>query len=104
MELRKQRPPIAVSDAGGVRSLHIGGVAVQSAMRIDAPDALHLDYTRCMLACLLFGAGSAVAPRLANVCLRRVPPANSSIPARAQRDICRTRKYFISQMYDCQVF
>ncbi|MSQ54491.1 MAG: spermidine synthase [Betaproteobacteria bacterium] len=54
MELRKQRPPIAVSDAGGVRSLHIGGVAVQSAMRIDAPDALHLDYTRCMLACLLF--------------------------------------------------
>ncbi len=56
MELRKQRPPIAVSDVGGVRSLHIGGLAVQSAMRIDAPDALHLDYTRCMLACLLFDA------------------------------------------------
>lgn len=50
----RSRPPIAVSDKGGVRSLHIGGEAVQSAMRIDSPDALHLDYTRCMLACLLF--------------------------------------------------
>lgn len=46
--------PIAVSDAAGVRSLHIGGAAVQSAMRLDDPDALHLDYTRCMMACLLF--------------------------------------------------
>jgi spermidine synthase len=56
MGLPVQRPPIAVSDAGGVRSLHIGGEAVQSAMRTDAPYALHLDYTRCMLACLLFDA------------------------------------------------
>lgn len=47
-------PSIAVSDTAGVRSLHIGGVAVQSAMRLDDPDALHLDYTRCMMACLLF--------------------------------------------------
>ena len=53
-DARRHPPPIAVSDAGGVRSLHIGGDAVQSAMRIGAPDALYLDYTRCMLACLLF--------------------------------------------------
>jgi spermidine synthase len=43
-----------VSDARGVRTLHIGGEAVQSAMRINAPDALELDYTRCMMAALLF--------------------------------------------------
>lgn len=50
----RARPPIAVSDSAGVRMLHIGGDAVQSAMRLSAPDALHLDYTRCMMACLLF--------------------------------------------------
>ncbi len=50
----RRQPPIAVSDARGVRSLHIGGEAIQSAMRIDDPTRLQLDYTRCMMACLLF--------------------------------------------------
>ena len=50
---RKQRSPIAVSDARGVRTLHVGGEAIQSAMRIDDPFALALDYTRCMMAFLL---------------------------------------------------
>lgn len=56
--LRRLRrvPPLAVSDARGLRSLHIGGEAIQSAMRIDDPDALALDYTRCMMAFLLFHA------------------------------------------------
>ena len=48
------RPPVVVSESGGVRSLHIGGVAIQSAMRLDDPYALALDYTRCMMAFLLF--------------------------------------------------
>lgn len=54
--LRRLRgaPAIAVSDARGVRSLHIGGEAIQSAMRLNDPDALALDYTRCMMALLLF--------------------------------------------------
>jgi spermidine synthase len=43
-----------VSDARGVRTLHIGGEAIQSAMRLDDPFALALDYTRCMMAFLLF--------------------------------------------------
>jgi len=42
-----------VSDARGVRTLHVGGEAIQSAMRIDDPHALALDYTRCMMAFLL---------------------------------------------------
>ena len=41
-----RKPSIAVSDARGVRTLHVGGEAIQSAMRIAEPDALALDYTR----------------------------------------------------------
>ena len=37
-----------------MRHLHIGGEAIQSAMRMDDPFALELDYTRCMMAFLLF--------------------------------------------------
>ena len=37
-----------------MRTLHVGGEAIQSAMRIDDPHALALDYTRCMMAFLLF--------------------------------------------------
>jgi spermidine synthase len=51
---RKSRSAVAVSDARGVRTMHVGGEAIQSAMRIDDPYALALDYTRCMMAFLLF--------------------------------------------------
>src|SRR5438046_8305428 len=51
---KKSKSPIAVSDARGVRTLHVGGEAIQSAMRLDDPHALALDYTRCMMAFLLF--------------------------------------------------
>ncbi len=37
-----------------MRSLHVGGDAIQSSMRMDDPYALALDYTRCMMAFLLF--------------------------------------------------
>ena len=58
----------------------IAGEAIQSAMRVDDPDALALDYTRCMMAFLLFvpspdhvlmvglGGGS-----LAKFCHRHLP-------------------------------
>src|SRR4029078_7185101 len=51
-----RRPSVVVSESGGLRSLHIGGVAGQSAMRLPDPYALALDYTRCMMAFLLFHA------------------------------------------------
>lgn len=51
---RPRAPALAVSEARGVRRLHIGGDAIQSAMRVDDPSALALDYTRCMMAMLLF--------------------------------------------------
>jgi spermidine synthase len=50
----RRKPSIAVSDARGVRTLHVGGEAIQSAMRLGEPYALALDYTRCMMAFLLF--------------------------------------------------
>ena len=45
---------VAVSEEGGVRFLHIGGDAIQSAMRLSKPDRLELHYTRAMMAFLLF--------------------------------------------------
>ncbi len=47
-------PEVVVSEEDGVRSLHLGGDHIQSAMRMDAPDDLELDYTRTMMAFLLF--------------------------------------------------
>ncbi|CAM9912957.1 unnamed protein product [Phaeothamnion confervicola] len=48
------RSGLVVSEEEGVRYLHQGGEYIQSAMRIDAPDDLELDYTRTMMAFLLF--------------------------------------------------
>ncbi len=58
----RPRPPareaVAVSEARGVRTLHLGSDLVQGAMRIARPSALELEYTREMLLPLLArGAG-----------------------------------------------
>ena len=45
---------VDVSEQGGVRSLHLGSVTIQSAMRIKDPYALELTYTRGMMCFLLF--------------------------------------------------
>jgi spermidine synthase len=45
---------VAVSEEGGVRFMHIGGDAIQSAMRLARPDHLELHYNRAMMAFLLF--------------------------------------------------
>ncbi len=51
---KAKRPDLVVSEERGVRHLHVGGEAIQSAMRLEDPYALELDYTRCMMAFLLF--------------------------------------------------
>jgi hypothetical protein len=69
------RPPaLTVSEERGVRTLHVGGEAIQSSMRLSEPFALELEYTRGMMSFLLFhprparalkiglGGGSLVAP------------------------------------------
>jgi len=79
---RHARPALALSESEGLRHLHVGGTAIQSAMRIEDPDDLALAYTRAMMACLIFlpaprdvlmvglGGGS-----LAKFVYRRVPRA-----------------------------
>ena len=54
--MKKPKSAIAVSDQYGYRTLHVGGEAIQSTMRIADPWALALDYTRCMMSFLLFHA------------------------------------------------
>jgi len=51
---RARQPAISLSESEGLRHLHVGGTAIQSAMHVDAPDDLALAYTRAMMACLLF--------------------------------------------------
>src|SRR5512142_1171150 len=52
--LAGRRASVEVSEEDGVRSLHLGGDAIQSSIRLDRPDELALDYTRAMMAFLLF--------------------------------------------------
>ncbi|MCC6534965.1 MAG: methyltransferase domain-containing protein [Burkholderiales bacterium] len=47
-------PGIHFSEAAGLRHLHVGGTAIQSAMRLAAPDQLALAYTRAMMGALMF--------------------------------------------------
>ncbi len=46
--------PVEISERNDIRFLHLGGPAVQSAMRLKDPYALDLEYTRAMMAFLLF--------------------------------------------------
>ena len=48
------RKAIEIVEEDGVRVLQIGGKAIQSAMRLSAPDSIELDYVRAMMAFLLF--------------------------------------------------
>src|SRR5437879_6762390 len=48
------RKAIEIVEEGGVRVLQVGGNAIQSAMRLDAPDRIELDYVRAMMVFLLF--------------------------------------------------
>jgi spermidine synthase len=50
---------VEVSESGGVRSLHLGGDAIQSRILLSAPEALALHYTQAMMGFLLLHA----APR-----------------------------------------
>ncbi len=45
---------VQISEQDGVRLLHLGGPAVQSAMRLRNPYDLELEYTRAMMAFVLF--------------------------------------------------
>jgi spermidine synthase len=97
----RRRPELVVSEERGVRQLHVGGEAIQSAMRLEDPFALELDYTRCMMAFLLFhpaprralmiglGGGS-----LAKFFHRRLPGLRTRVLETDERVIATARSLF----------
>lgn len=52
--LKRREANVEIIERNGVRSLHLGGSAIQSAIRLANPDTLELHYTRAMMAALLF--------------------------------------------------
>ncbi len=94
-------PALTVSEARGVRTLHVGGAAIQSSMRLADPFALELEYTRCMMAFLLFhpqprtalmiglGGGS-----LAKFFYRRLPAVRTRVIELDERVVAVARGQF----------
>ena len=96
-----RRPALTVSEERGVRYLHVGGEAIQSAMRLDEPFALELDYTRCMMAFLLFHAEPRRAlmiglggGSLAKFFHRRLPKLRTHVMEYDERVIATARALF----------
>ena len=98
---RRREPLLTVSESRGLRSLHIGGDAIQSAMRVADPYALALDYTRTMMAFLLFypeprrvlalglGGGS-----IAKFIHRNLPRARQRVVELDPRVVTAAREHF----------
>jgi len=92
---------IEIVEEDGVRVLQIGGDAIQSAMRLDAPDRIELDYVQAMMAFLLFrpkprdvlmvglGGGS-----MARFIRQRMPDVRVSVVEINPGVVTVARKYF----------
>lgn len=92
---------IDISESIGIRSLHFGTPAVQSAMRLSDPYFLELAYTRAMMAFLLFkpapenmlmvglGGGS-----LAKFCHRQLPQTDLTVVEISQKVTNLARSMF----------
>jgi spermidine synthase len=95
------RKAIEIVEEDGVRVLQIGGDAIQSAMRLSAPDAIELDYVRAMMAFLLFrpdprdvlmvGLGGGSMARFIH---RRMPGARVAVVEINPGVVTVARKYF----------
>jgi spermidine synthase len=92
---------IEIVEEDGVRVLQIGGNAIQSAMRLDAPDTLELDYVRAMMSFLLFcprprrilmlGLGGGSMARFIH---QRMPGARLAVVEIDPGVVTVARKYF----------
>jgi spermidine synthase len=106
----RREPVLTVAESRGLRSLHIGGDAIQSAMRVADPDALALDYTRTMMAFLLFhpeprrvltlglGGGS-----IAKFIYRRLPRARQRVVELDRRVVAVARAQFALPANDARL-
>lgn len=94
-------PELVISEEDGVRYLHLGGDHIQSAMRIEAPDDLELDYTRTMMAfllfhprprdCLMVGLGGGSIPKFIH---RRLPGVRTRVVELNPEVISAARAFF----------
>ncbi len=92
---------VTIAEERGVRSLHIGGLAIQSAMRLSNPDVLELHYTRAMMSFMLFnprpadllmiglGGGS-----MAKFLYRRMKQTRVSVVEIRSQVVAAARAYF----------
>ena len=95
------RKAIEIVEEDGLRVLQIGGKAIQSAMRLDAPGAIELDYVRAMMAFLLFcpeprdilmvGLGGGSMARFVH---ERMPGAHVTVVEINPGVVTVARKYF----------
>jgi len=95
------RKAIEIVEEDGVRVLQIGGDAIQSAIRLSAPDAIELDYVRAMMAFLLFcpeprdllmvGLGGGSMARFVHA---RMPSTRVSVVEINPGVVTVARKYF----------
>jgi spermidine synthase len=92
-----------IYEEDGTLSLHFGmGGAVQSLMRVDAPDLLVLDYTKLMMSFLLFierpqhigmvGLGGGSIPKH---CYRHLPDTRISVAEISAEIIALRHRFFI---------
>jgi spermidine synthase len=94
-------PEVTISEARGIRYLHLGTPWIQGAMRIDEPFEIELDYVQRMMAWMLFReegevtSGHAVqlglgAAAITRFCLRRLKMRTTAVELNpAVIDACR---------------
>ena len=94
-------PAVTISEAKGIRYLHLGTPWIQGAMRIDEPLAIELEYVQRMMAWMLFrepaalSRGHAVqlglgAAAITRFCARRLKLRTTAVELnRAVIDACR---------------
>ena len=101
---------VEVREKDGVRTLHLGSETIQSAMRLDAPHALELAYTRAMMGFLLFAA----APRriltiglgggsLSKFLYYRLPETTQKVIEISAEVITVARKFFFLPPDDARI-
>ncbi|MCZ7566846.1 MAG: fused MFS/spermidine synthase [Burkholderiales bacterium] len=96
-----RRSSVEVSEKRGVRALHLGGDAIQSAIRLSQPDALELHYTRAMMSFMLFepapreilmiGLGGGSIARFAHA---RLPMTRMTVVEINARVLAAARSHF----------
>jgi spermidine synthase len=97
----RARGSVEVSEARGVRTLHLGGEAIQSAIRIAKPGELELAYTRAMMAFMLFqpaprellmvGLGGGSIARFVH---ERLPDARMTVVELSAQVVAAARAFF----------